>query len=171
MTGTALTKMPDRQEDKADEDRAVEMDPRHLDMICNPAYHAFKDGLKAFHENPSCEIIDQLHTILLLDNSQHHSQIQKLIPELYPYIERADLYDKLVLLFSDISHLNNVICASMLEFGIFGRLDFDREITFSLVLSMCDANAPAWAVFSSIHMGDSRVVSHPKIQLLASQHR
>lgn len=169
MAGTAPART--ERKDKADDRSSIEMDPGHLDMICNPAYHAFKAGLKAFHESPSNEIIGQLHTILLLDGSQQHAQIQRLVPELYPYITRAELYDRLALLFSDISHLNGAICDTMLEFGIFDKLDFDREISFSLVLNLCDANTAAWAMFSKSHMQNSRVASHPKIRLLAGQYK
>ncbi|KAI5168340.1 hypothetical protein PAEPH01_0053 [Pancytospora epiphaga] len=167
MTAPALVKTTNKNE--SEDHSTAEMDPKHFDMICNPAYHAFKDGLAAFHENPSNEIIDQLHLILLLDNSQQHTQIQLLIPQLYPYITREDLYDKLILVFSDIAHLNKAICTSMLSFGIFDKLDFSKEVSFGLVLNICDANVEAWAVFCDKHMGNGEIASHPKIQLLVSQ--
>lgn len=117
-------------------------------MICNPAYYAFKSGLEAFHKNPSNEVIDDLHTILLLDGSQRHTQILKLIPQLYPYIGRKGLYDKLCLLFSDVAHLNQTIQNSLMDFEIFKQLDYNNEITYCLVVSICDCNTQAWTVFT-----------------------
>lgn len=165
MSGLVINKKKSEDEETP---RQEIMDPKHFDMICNPAYHAFKSGLEAFHKNPSNEILDELHTILLLDGSQRHVQIQKLIPELYPYIARQELYDKLCLLFCDISHLNMDICDSMMAFRIFDKLDYENEISLALVLNMCDCNPTSWDVFSKHHLND-RMSSHQKIQLLIDQ--
>lgn len=149
--------------------RLEAISPEHLDMICNPAYHAFKAGLADFHENPSNEIIDRLHTIMLIDNSQNHTQIQRLFPELYAYIGRKELYGRLCLLFADVAHLNIPVCRSMMEFGMFDRLDYGNELTYSLVTSICDCNPEAWGVFRKSHLNDKNA-RNSKIQLLISQH-
>lgn len=164
MSGLVVSK---KNEDEEAPKQEI-MDPAHFDMICNPAYHAFKAGLEAFHKSPSNEILDDLHTILLMDNSQRHAQIQRLIPELYPYISRPELYSKLCLLFCDISHLNREICDSMMAFQMFDKLNYDSEASLSLVLSICDCNPAAWAIFAGRKV-DSRILAHQKIQLLVSQ--
>ena len=157
----------DNKDDKSASREEI-ISPEHMDMICNPAYHAFKAGLADFHGNPCNEIIDRLHTIMLIDNSQNHTQIQRLIPELYPYISREELYDKLCLLFADIAHLNAPICGSMMEFGMFDKLDYGKELTYSLVVSICDCNPGAWSIFREGHLNDE-IAKNSKIQLLISQ--
>lgn len=147
-----------------------DIEPKHMDIICNPAYHAFKAGLEAFHASPTNEILGHLHTILLIDGSQRHAKIQMLIPELYPYIARSELYDALCLLLSDISHLNLPISGSLVEFGIFEKLNYTREASFGLVLSICDCNPAAWQSFVSCQP-DEKTMGHPKIQLLVQQYK
>ncbi|KAI4290783.1 hypothetical protein PAPHI01_0057 [Pancytospora philotis] len=129
--------------------------PSHMDMICNPAYHAFMAALEDFHARQTNDIIDSMHLILLIDNSTQHSKIQKLIPQLYPYIERPELYRKLVLLFGDIAHLNKPISDSMLEFNIFEHLDYEDEMAYGLVLGICEGNPDAWVLFREKHLTSS----------------
>lgn len=165
MSGLSLVKNPS---DTEEEKKYEEMPLKHFDMICNPAYHAFKAGLEAFHQAPSVGIIDELHTILLIDNSQKHKQIQCLLTELYPYILRPELYEALLLLFSDVAHLNFDICDTMLEFDIFGKLDYSKANSFTLVLNICDGNRKAWDVFASTYLTEE-MKSDSKVKLLIGQ--
>lgn len=156
------------EEDEKKEPTIDGIDPEHIKMICNPAYYAFKDALKVFHETPSNEIIEEMHTILLMDGSQGNSQILRMLPELFPYFSQPEFYEKLCLLFSDVSHLNKPISDSLLKFEIFSKLDYEKDITFSLVLSICDCNEGAWQIFKTGYLTES-IQSHPKIRMLVSQ--
>lgn len=168
MAGLQKSKDDNEKDNKKINPKLDVISQEHMDMICNPAYHAFKAGLEDFHKNPSNEIIDQLHTIMLIDNSQNHTQIQKLFPELYPYISREELYNKLCLLFADIAHLNIPICNSMMDFKMFDKLDYSNELTYNLVLSICDCNPEAWGIFKENHLNDENS-KNSKIQLLINQ--
>lgn len=135
----------------------------HLDMICNPAYRAFKEAVAALHKNPSLQIIEDIHTILLIDGSQQHTRILKLLPEIFPYIEKTEFYDAVALILCDCSHLNRQVCDDLIKFDIFDKLDYFKPISYNLVLSICDSNRDAWEVFRPHLKGKE---TNPKIQIL-----
>lgn len=166
-----LTIVPKEDDSEPKEDGNMQpMDPKHFDMVCNPAFYAFKAAIADFHKNPSNDMIERLHEILLLDNSQQHERIQKLIAELYPYIDRPELADKLLFLFCDISHLNAPITDSLLKFGIFDHIDYSNSMARNLILSMCDGNPEAWSVFQQKYLTDE-LAEDSKIKILIEQYK
>ena len=108
-----------KDEKETEESKNLEnMSLEHFNIICNPAFYALKKALESLKESPSIEIIKDIHDIMLIDNSQKHSGIQKIIPEIYPYIFNEEFYDAVCLLICDISHLNQEITDSLLDFQI-----------------------------------------------------
>jgi len=145
--------------------KRLEMSYEEMDLVCNPAYHAFKAGLEEFKKSNSVETLHDLHTILLIDHSQHHRQIQGLLPDLYQYFSVPEHYDVLCLIFSDISHLNDAVSESLVSYGIFGKLDYTKEISFSLVVSLCDSNPRNLDAFKDMDL-ERKIKEHPKLACL-----
>lgn len=115
--------------------------------ICNPAVQAFETALQEFLKDPKVEAIDQMHMILLIDGAQSQIKIQKMVCELVLFLDRPDFYDKLCLIFSDVSHCNPSMARLLLDSSIFQKLDYSRGISFCVVLSVCDNNEEAWTEF------------------------
>lgn len=164
----SLIPLPQNENDKVEEDKNIEMmDASHFDMICNPAYHAFKDALVALHLNPSIQIIEDIHLILLIDNSLQQTRILKIFPEIFKYIEIPEFYESMILLLCDASHLNQQVCDDLLDFGIFEKLNYSNTISFSLILNICDSNKKAWDVFKNSYLNGFE--NNPKIKMLIEQ--
>lgn len=123
----------------------------HFKMLCNPAAQAFQaaldDLLNESEIQKKREILSQMHTILLIDGAQYNPNIQENISKIFPCIENEELYQDVCLLLSDITHLNRPIQESLISFGIFEKLDFTKNISFSVVLSLCDDNEANWKKF------------------------
>lgn len=153
-----------REEDK-EKIKFDEIDPKHIDIFVNPALHAFKTTLGKFKESPSKSLLDEIHLILLMDGAQDNYQILELLPSLYPYIKEPEFYHTLCVIFSDISHLNKPIQNSLLNFNIFDYLDFNKDISFNLILSICDCNREATELFKTKYMSE-KTADHPIIKKL-----
>lgn len=150
--------------------RRLEPIPKeHYDMICNPALYAFRAGVESLHQNPVLETVEQLHTILLMDNAQHNPGIQALVPELLGYLKDRNLYAALCILLGDAAHLNPPMVKLLLDHDIYRLLDYSQKISFSLVLNMCDCNQEAWGAFETTHMRDE-YRGDPCIEILARRY-
>lgn len=123
----------------------------HFKMLCNPSAQAFQAALEDFlcetKIQKKKEIIGQMHTILLIDGAQYNQKIQENIVKIFPCIENPELYQDICILLSDVSHFNTPIQKSLISFGIFDKLDFSKNISFSVVLSLCDDDEANWKIF------------------------
>lgn len=121
--------------------------------FANPAFTAFVESMKELEKNPTADNLANVHMAMLIDGAQQDSKIIALLPHLYKYLDHPSLYFDLSVLLSDISHLNANIVNSMLEYGIFDHLDYEKDISFSLVFAICDSNPTAWNIWSEKYLG------------------
>ena len=138
---------------------------QQVDSICNPAYYALIRALKDFHESPSVEIVEAIHEIMLVDGSQTNKHMLDLLPQTYAYLDRPELYSRLCVLLSDVSHHNQYIVDSLLKFGIFGKLDYREDSTYHLVFAICSTDKKAWEAFREDYLRDD-MCGNPRIQTL-----
>lgn len=125
---------------------------RDFDVMCNPAVHALKQALEEFAREPTSDLIEQMHMILLMDGAQYQTKVQNMLKEVFPLLERGEFYEKVCLLLSDVSHCNPRVVDSLLSFDMFSKLDYSKDISFSLVFNMCDGNVEAWRTFRERHL-------------------
>lgn len=123
------------------------MSDEHFQKICNPAGYAFKEALDAFEKEQNEKILEQITMILLLDDAQYNSQVHAHLPRLISYLSQDEFHDKIVLILSDIAHLNEKVVNILLELDIFEKIDYTKRISFSLILSICDSNKVAFDIF------------------------
>ncbi|KAI5150660.1 hypothetical protein ENBRE01_1628 [Enteropsectra breve] len=148
----------------------IDLSQECMNLICNPAFAALRRTLDELKANPCGELVDEVHLIMLVDNSQKNVLILDILPEIYPYIAYPALYDKICLLLADVAHLNSTVISSLLAFDIFSYLDYSKNITFGLILSICDNNKEAWDLFRAQHYKEE-YGSNDKIQMLENQYK
>lgn len=123
-----------------------------FDKIFNHEAYAFKTVFEEFIKEPKVELIDKLHIILLSGGTHFQVKVQTTTCEILPYLENGEFYDKICLMLSDISHFNPKIVDSLLKSDIFSKLDYSKNISFPLVLSICDDNKTAWNIFKEKYL-------------------
>lgn len=150
----------DEETCKKDKRLLEHIDPRHVDMIVNPAYHAFKKTLEEFEKTPTNELLEEFQKIMLIDGSLRNYQILELLPKIYPYIKNTQLYHNVCLLLCEVVHFNEYIQESLLVFGIFDYLDYDQDISYYFILSMCDCNSKITELFKNKYMNEKIKNNH-----------
>jgi hypothetical protein len=111
------------------------------------------------------QIIDQIHMLLLMGNEQFNSKIIEILPSFYSFLNYKNFYLKICLILSDISHLNEKVVDSLLNYQIFEKLDFTEKVSFSLIFSICDQNRLAWQSFKECLVPEYRENEYIKILL------
>lgn len=120
-----------------------------FEKIANSSYIAFSECLDMLDKNHDVDIVEKIHTVLLSNDSQNSSRVLSLLPRLLQFLSHKDLYDAIVLVLCDISHLNAKSSKVLLDNQIFDRLDLTKNVSFSFIFSICDENKEAWSIFTS----------------------
>lgn len=148
-----------------------------LDILANPAAIALKNALSDLkQQSPQNivslkQIIHEIHMILLMDGSQHNNKILSHIHELIPYLKTPELYNDIVMIFTDISHYNTTVQNILIEHDLFSMLDYNNPVTIDLIFNICDQNETGISLFKKKYYTQCtpQIQSNDKLKKLFSK--
>ena len=124
-----------------------------LDILANPAAIALENALSDLKQQSSQNIVSlkqimhEIHMILLMDGSQYNNKILCRLHELIPYLKFPQLYNDVIMIFTDISHYNSAVQNILIKHNLFSMLDYTNPVTIDLIFNICDQNETGIAIF------------------------